>query len=318
MSTIPSVGAPKPESAHTGPRMPNLFQSQHGFHHTVDSALEIFAGMGVSPNRITLRMAGRGFPTRWIASQKPAPGTALGLGEIIELEVAGLGYFNHLPVAFWDSGGESQVGTREIVSVLDDPYQKASHWLREGARLFDISPTNLDACARWIALFGLNPEHWPPDSWYHLAILLPSLQGLAAKEYGMRFALNLMLGLPLEAIRREKRFRYLAEPSRSLLANRMSRLGVDCIVGDRVEDLALLKLLIGPVPLETFYAFQEEKNKALLEAVLYLITPCHQRYQIAWSIQDRARAPRLGQEACNSRLGLNSYLGALPLGASPA
>ncbi len=290
--------------------MPNLFQSQHGFHHTVDSALEIFAGMGVSANRITLRMAGRGFPTRWIASQKPVPGAALDSGGTIELEVAGLGYFNNLPVAYWDSGGESEVGTREIVSVVDDPYEKAVHWLREGARLFDISPANPDACGRWIALFGLNPEHWPADTWYNLAILLPSLQALAAKEYGMRFALNLMLGLPLEGIRREPRFRYLPEPSQSLLGDRLSRLGVDSIVGDRVEDLALLKLVIGPVPLETFYAFQEEEKKALLEAVLYLITACHQRYQVAWSILDRTKAPRLGDEARNARLGLNSYLGA--------
>ena len=292
------------------PAMPDLTQSQHGFHHTLDSALEIFAGLGVSANRITLRMAGRGLPSRWIVAQKPAAGKPLGPGETIELDVAGLGYFHNLPVAFWDSGGDAELGTREIVSPIDDPYQKAAHWLREGARLFDIGANNLDACARWIALFGLNPEHWPSGSWYSLAVLLPSLQSLAGKEYGMRFALHLMLGLPLESIRRQPKFRYLAEPALSLLGERMSRLGVDSIAGDRVEDLAQLTPVIGPVSLETFYGFQEEDKKALLDAVLYLIAPCHQRYRIAWSIEDRAKAPCLGVEARNSRLGLNSYLGA--------
>lgn len=292
------------------PAMPGLTESQHGFHHTVDSALGIFSALGISASRITLRMAGRGLPTRWIAAQKPVAGTPLGPGENIELEVAGLGYFHNLPTAFWDSGGESEMGTREIVGVIDDPYQKAAHWLRQGARLFDIGANNPDACARWIALFGMNPEHWPAQIWYPLAVLLPSLQSLAGKEYGMRFALHLMLGLPLEGIRRAARFRRLAEPGLSLLGERMSRLGVDAIVGDRVEDLAQLTLVIGPVPLDTYYAFQEEGRKGLLDAVLYLIAPCHQRYRVAWSIEDRAKAPALGIEERNSRLGLNSYLGA--------
>ena len=203
------------------------------------------------------------------------------------------------------------MGTREIVGVIDDPYQKAAHWLRQGARLFDIGANNPDACARWIALFGMNPEHWPAQIWYPLAVLLPSLQSLAGKEYGMRFALHLMLGLPTQGIRRAARFRRLAEPGLSLLGERMSRLGVDAIVGDRVEDLAQLTLVIGPVPLDTYYAFQEEGRKGLLDAVLYLIAPCHQRYRVAWSIEDRAKAPALGIEERNSRLGLNSMFGSL-------
>jgi type VI secretion system (T6SS) VasB/ImpH family protein len=292
--------------------MPDLTRNQYGFHHTVDSVLEIFASLGVSANRITLRMAGRGLPSRWIVSQRPAAGTPLGPGETIELEVAGLGYFHNLPVACWDSGGEAELGTREIVSVIDDPYQKAVHWLREGARLFDVAPNKPEDCARWIALFGLDPGHWPTASWYNLAVLLPSLQSLAGKVYGMQFALHLMLALPLETIRRKARFRYLAEPALSLLGERMSRLGVDATVGDRVEDLAQVTLVIGPVSLDTYYAFQEPDKKALLDWVLYLIAPCHQKYRVAWSLEDRARAPRLGVEARNSRLGLNSYLGASP------
>ncbi len=291
--------------------MPDLAQSYHGFHHTVDSALEVLAGLNVSAHRITLRMAGRGLPSRWVVSQSPAAGRPLGPGDTITLDVAGLGYFHHLPVALWDTGGEGELGTREIVSVLDDPYQKAAHWLREGARLFDVSPNNNDACARWMTLFGLNPEDWPAEKWYSLAVLLPNLQSMAGKETGIRFALSLMLGLPLEAIRRAPRFRQLPPDELSLLGDRYARLGVDSIVGDRMEDLAELTLVIGPVSLETYYAFSEEDQKYLLDQVLYLVTPCHQKYRVAWSIEDRRRAPQLGIEAQNSRLGLNSYLGAL-------
>ena len=74
----------------TVPVMPELAISQHGFRHTVDSALEIFASLGVSASRITLTMAGRGLPSRWVETQRPAPGTPLGPGDTIELRIAGL------------------------------------------------------------------------------------------------------------------------------------------------------------------------------------------------------------------------------------
>ena len=291
------------------PLMPELARSQQGFHHTVDSALEIFATLGVSASRISINMAGRGLPSRWVEAQRPAPGTPITSGDTIQLTVAGLGYFHNLPVACWDTGGEAEIGTREILSVLDDPYQKAAHWLREGARLFDIGVGNPDACARWIALFGLNPEHWPEDCWFRLAVLLPSLQSLAGKEFGIRFALHWMLGLPLEALRRKRRFRYLQADQLSLLGQRMGRLGVDLLAGDRVEDQAQVEVVIGPVTLEQYYAFQQPDRKYLLDAVLYLLAPCHQRYVVAWSVEDRNKAPRLGIEQQNSRLGLNAYLG---------
>lgn len=291
------------------PSMPHLASGFHGFHHTVDSALEVLANLGVSPHRVTIRMDGRGYPSRWVVAQRPAPGAPLDHGQTVELSVAGLGYFHNLPVCFWDTGGEMEMGTREIVGVIDDPYQKAAHWLREGARLFDISERNPDACARWISLFGLDAEHWPQDTWYRLAVLLPSLQALAGKERGIRFALHLLLGLPLDSIRRRKRLRYMNEDDLSLLGSRHTRLGVDSIAGDHIEDLAQLVLVVGPVPLETYYAFQEEDRRYLLNAVLYLTTTCHQRWTVEWQVEDRRRAPRLGVEAANARLGLNSYLG---------
>lgn len=291
--------------------MPSLATSFHGFRHTVDSALEVLAHLGVPADRITLAMDGRGYPSRWVVSQKPAPGQPLTAADRIELRIAGLGYFHHLPVACWETGGEAELGTREMVSVLDDPYQKAAHWLREGARLFDISERNPAACARWIALFGFEPEHWPKPLWYRLSLLLPQLEGLAGKEHGIRFALHLLLDLPLEAIRRKPRWRYLADEDLTRLGARHSRLGVDTVVGDGVEDLSQLELVLGPVPLATWSAFQSGEARELLDAVLYLVTPCHQRYAVKWSVEDRRRAPRLGVESANARLGLNSHLGAL-------
>lgn len=289
--------------------MPDFSQGVHGFHHTLDSALAVLSDMNVPSARVTIRMAGKGYPSRWIAGQEPKPGEPLTAGVSVTLSIAGIGFFNALPVGMWETGGDAEPGTKELLELLDDPLEKAGHWLREGARLFDIHPDNFAACSRWISLFGLTPDSWPSESWYNLALLLPNLQALAGKEHGIGFALHLLLGLPLKEIRRSASFRYLPEDDWSLLGNRFSRLGVDSIAGDRVEDLAKLSLVIGPVPLSVYYEFQEPERGRLLKSVLSLVTACHQKHVVAWAVLDPEKAPKLGYEADNARLGINSYLG---------
>ena len=293
-------------------RMPDFSNPSHGFHHTVDSALEILSDLGVSPSRIGVHMAGPGWPAGWVVEQSPPAGTPIGPDVAISLSVAGLGFFHSLPVGFWDKGGEAEPGTREILEPLDDPLQKANHWVREGARLFDVQRDNPSACSRWISLFGLNPEDWPMESWYKLALLLPNLHRLAGTERGIQFALQLLLDLPLWEIRKRRAYDYLEDEELTLLGRKASRLGVDCIVGDVLEDLPRLVLVIGPVLLDTYYEFQKEEGRCRLDAVLELCLPCYQKSRISWFVLDPARPPRLGLEKENSRLGINSHLGGAP------
>ena len=304
ISAIGSAAAPP-----AGGLMPDFSHAFHGFHHTVDSALEVLSARGVSPARITLRMAGRGWPTHWVAEQSPQPGEPLGADVHVVLTVAGLGFFHHLPVGMWEKGGEAEPGTHEILDVLDDPIQKAAHWIRQGARLFDIRPDDPAACSRWIALFGLNADDWPQENWYQLALLLPSLHRLAGREAGLKLALDLLLHLPLREIRKRPFWSYLDGDNLSPLGRRSSRLGVDCLVGDRMEDLSLQTVVLGPVTLSTYNEYQKEEGQRRLDSVLRLVTPCHQSYRVWWHVLHPERQPRLGLEADNARLGINSHLG---------
>jgi hypothetical protein len=254
-------------------------------------------------------MAGRGYPTRWVVEQDPAPGAELHPGVSIALSIAGTGVFQALPVGMWEQGGEAEPGTREIVELLDDPMQKAALWLREGARLFDIQPGKAAACARWIGLFGLNAEDWPEEMWYRLALILPSLHDMAGKERGMRFALSFLLDLPLKEILRAQAFQVFDAEACSRVGVSLSRLGVDAILGARVEELARLTLLVGPVELRTYYDFTAEEKRRLIEKVLDLVAPCYQRRRVQWVVLDPSKPPRLGDEVQNGRLGINSYLG---------
>jgi hypothetical protein len=291
------------------PSMPDFAQGYCGFHHTLDSALAILSDLNVSPARVTVRMAGHGYPARWVVRQSPPPGSALDPGVNVHLSVAGIGYFHALPVGMWDTGGEVEPGTQEIVELLDDPLQKATHWVREGASLFDIQPENLAACSRWISLFGLSPDAWPAEIWYKLAVMLPSIQSLAGAEHGIRFMLQLLLGLPLKEIRRSPAFRRLKDQDCTRLGEQHCRLGVESIVGDRKEDLAKLTLIVGPVTLKTYYEFVESDKRELLDAVLGLVTNCYQEHIVSWVVDDPRTAPRLDHALQNAILGINSHLG---------
>jgi hypothetical protein len=227
----------------------------------------------------------------------------------IKLSIAGLGYFHALPVGMWDGGGERQLGTRQILEVLDDPLEKARHWVREGARIFDLQPDNLDACSRWIALFGLTPSDWPPESLYNLALILPSMQEIAATGKGIGMIFRLLLGVAVKEIHYFSTFRQLPEQGYSLLGDRFGRLGVDSILGDHIGDLDGMRITVGPISLEDYYRFQGREKKRLVSMVLDLCISSERKCCISWLVENPETAPRLGFEEENSRLGINSHLG---------
>jgi Type VI secretion, TssG/PASTA domain len=289
--------------------MPDLSHSTHAFHHTLDSALESLYAFGVSPSRISLRMTTTGLPEGWIVRQLPLVGETLTDGDVVTLWVSGAGVFRALPAPMWDRGSESEPSTDTLLDLYDDPLEKARHWVRQGSKLFDIVADNLPACARWISLFGLSPDDWPVESWYPLALLLPYLQALAGKERGYRAALDLLVGLPLKRIGRSPARCFLSPHGLSLLSRQQSRLGIDMILGDHKADLARITLFVGPLTLEQYYEFQQPEKQRYLEMVLRLVIPMDQQYELAWSVLDAERAPRLGSAPENSCLGINSYLG---------
>ena len=289
--------------------MPSLVEGFAGFRHTVGSALHVLSRLGVPASRITLRMAGPGYPSRRVVRQYPAAGAPLDGGTAVVLEIAGLGVFQALPFGMRDHGTEHDLGTQQIVETFDDPLQKAAHWIREGARLFELTPENTADCGRWIRLFGLEPDDWPVDTWYRLALLLPSLHELAGTEHGIRLIFQVLLQLPLERVGSFPSLRRMPEDQWSRLGGRASRLGVDCIVGNRLDDLAGVLITIGPVPLQVYDDFRQAENRRLLSRVLDLSVSRHRQCRVTWSVLDAARAPRLGVEARNARLGINSHLG---------
>ena len=291
------------------PGMPELTAPQYGFRHTVDSALESLERLGVPARRITIRMAGLGWPAGWVVGQSPAAGAPLTPNTIVQLSVAGLGLFHCLPVAMWERAGESGVGTQEIVELFDDPFRKAAHWIWEGARVYNLRREDQPACARWIELFGLKPADWPQENWHELALLLPALQRIAGRDVGIRAALWQLLGLTIHEIIPRRRRLEIPTSSRAALGRANQQLGIDSVIGARVEDRRALEIRLGPLTLERYDELQRPESRRRLEAVLNLCMPLYQAWTVSFEVFDRRLAPRLGIAAANARLGVNSYLG---------
>ena len=307
-----SASAPLPPSIPPVRRMPAFAGGAHSFTHSVDSALVSLRALEISPAQIVLRRAGReAHAPGTIVRQSPAAGAPLTSGSLIYLDVAGLGFTHALPVGMWDSGGETGMGTLEILAPFDDPLEKLKHWFHEGAPLFQLAPQDPAACARWLALFGIDAETWPRTLRYPLASSIADIAQLSCTEEGCAFALRTLLGLPVEGFSYYRTLAVLPESTLSQLGARASRLGVDLLLGDAIEDLATAEIEIGPVPLTTYEHFAETRHGAdLLHRVLELLMPLSTAYDVRWSVEDRTQPPRLGIAAANSRLGLNTHMGA--------
>ena len=294
------------------PVMPDLSRPRHSFRHTLGSALEVLASLNVPADRVNLEMAGPGWPTGQVIRQVPTAGTILSVAERITLTISGSGLLAHLPGGMRDAGAETEMGLNELVGLFDDPFQKLAHWIENGARLFDISRRNHQACARWLALFGVAADDWPAKMHYELAILMPSLHSLAGKENGMRFIFHHLLGLPLHSIRRAPAYLNLARDIQSRLGGELSRLSVDMIAGSRLEDLAQWTLVFGPITVQTYFQFRDSYYGRLLEAVAAFALPAPRRFGFAWNVLDPRRPVQLGHAHRNGVLGVNSHLGRTP------
>jgi Type VI secretion, TssG len=291
--------------------MPEMVQPRHGFHHTVDTALLIFLRLGIGTDRITIRKAGRGWASSRVIEQQPAAGTPLKQDMVVELTVEGDSIFYHLPVGMHEASNDGEIGTHELVSIFDDAVEKASVYMRLGGLFFDVRPSNPSGCARWIKLFGIEPEDWPRERWYRLAILLPCLRYLTGREPGLRLSMRMLLDLEIASITWRPRRTLMDASDRSLLGARASRLGVDMIVGDGVDDEALMEITLRAETLEKFRRHQTDEGQKRIDQVMRLVAPYHWVYRFKWLIGDVDRAPRLGVEIDNAVLGLNSHLGSL-------
>lgn len=288
--------------------MPDLTSSRYGFQHTADSALLVLSQLGIRQERISITKAGRGWTPLRVVEQTPEPGAHISPDALIKLTVEGDGLFDTVPATMRQGGGEGEVTTKDILSVFDDALEKSASFVRLGGIFFDVRPSNPDGCARWIKLFGIDPDEWPGTKLYKLALFLPCLRYLSGRETGLRSAARLLLDLEIANIGWKPRRTLLDQSEMSLLGVRCGTLGVDFIIGDAVDDEAAMEITLRAITVEEYNQHQSLAGRTLIDKVLKLVMPYHWEYEIQWLVGDTSKAPRLGD--INSILGVNSHMGA--------
>ena len=125
----------------------------------------------------------------------------------------------------------------------------------------------------------------------------------------MRLALKVLLDLDVATINRRARRTRLSPDALSRFGARASRLGIDLIVSDSMEDEATLDITLGPVSLPIYLKYQTAEGKHRVQQVLHLVLPYHLESAVWWLVGNTNRAPRLGIDQENSVLGIKAQLG---------
>ena len=144
-----------------------------------------------------------------------------------------------------------------------------------------------------------------------MSLILPSLQELAATEQGIGLIFQLLLQLPVNEFRYFPAFRKLPENDLSLLAEPLLPLGRGFIVGDRVRRPGGSWLEVGPFALETYYEYQKGREEKVVHPGFGFVHELAAQVPRVVGSAGSERVPRLGYEAQNARLGINSHLGQL-------
>lgn len=294
--------------------MPALSEPHSHFHHTLSSAIESLLAIGVSVGRIRVRRRGREAPGFWVIAQSPAPGEPIeGVREFL-LDVAELGCFHRLPFGYRCFDDPARFGTADILAMFDDVFAHSRHMRDEASRLFDISPRRPAACARWLRLFGLEPEDWPEDKWFPVAVMAASLHTIAGTGAGLRWGLANLMRMELLSIRFGSDSTVLDAAEQTRLGQRFSRVGIDTIAGGKFLHPRRCVLRVRLRSVADYRDSCSEAGRRRTDSVMRLLLPLHLNYELDRVVGDPSLGCRLAGEPGPSRspdavLKITAYLG---------
>lgn len=292
-------------------RMPDLVTPTREVRHDMDSAIASLVRMGVEIDQIVVRSAGPGWPAGTVVAQWPAPRATIGPRPVV-LSVAEKGGVHSLPYALRDAR-DGEFGVDELFALFDNPLHKLVHHLREAGQFLALRPDDPASARRWIEdIFGIDPSPWPPQRWYAVARLLPSLHRVAGRADAVPLAFRTVFGLPVQGVRTVPGLLPLAADRQTRVGSANSRLGVDTVAGTGAVGVRRLEVTFGPVELEVYREHALSGDMRVERDALYrLVVPAHLGAEVLerWMVGDPARPPRLGDTREAPTLGVNARLG---------
>ena len=294
--------------------MPDLAGVRRTARHRVDSALLTLLRLGVDFGRIVLEAAGPGDSAGAVVAQDPPPGTPLTPVSRIALTVGGSGALDLMPFPLRDES-ETEFRADRLFAIFDNPALKLGFFLRQGGAYLALHPDEPLTARRWLEdLFSVSADPWPAERWHALARLVPRLHALGGTAAAVRVAMGAIFDLPVAEVRVARRVVPVAAPAVMRLGSRNGRLGFDAVLGGGIIGDARIEIVYGPLTLAQWRRHATPAAARERAALFPYIRPAHLAVVVErWRVGDAAAGTRLDDAAMPALLGVNAYLGTIPL-----
>ena len=294
--------------------MPDLAGVRRTARHRVDSALLTLLRLGVDFGRIVLEAAGPGETEGAVISQDPAPGTELSPVSRIALRVGGSGGLDLMPFPLRDES-DTEFRVDRLLAIFDNPALKLGFFLRQGGAYLALHPDEPLTARRWLEdLFSISVAPWPAERWHPLARLVPRLHALGGTAAAVRVAMGALFDLPVAQVRVTRRVVPAAAPAVVRLGSQNGRLGYDAMLGGGIIGDARVEITYGPVTLDAWRRHVTPASTRERQALFPYILPAHlSAVSERWRVGDATIGARLDDAARPAVLGVNAYLGEIPV-----
>jgi hypothetical protein len=294
--------------------MPDLAGVRRTARHRVDSALLTLLRLGVDFGRIVVAAAGPGESDGTVVSQDPAPGTELTPVSRIALRVGGSGGLDLMPFPLRDES-DTEFRVDRLLAIFDNPALKLGFFLRQGGAYLALHPDEPLTARRWLEdLFSISVAPWPVERWHPLARLVPRLHALGGTAAAVRVAMGALFDLPVADVRVTRRVVPVAAPAVVRLGSQNGRLGFDAMLGGGIIGDARVEITYGPVTLDEWRRHVTPASTREREALFPYILPAHlSAVSERWRVGDCTIGARLDDAARPAVLGVNAYLGDIPV-----
>ncbi len=294
--------------------MPDLAGVRRTARHRVDSALLTLLRLGVDFGRIVLEAAGPGDSAGAVVAQDPPPGTPLTPVSRIALRVGGSGALDLMPFPLRDES-ETEFRADRLFAIFDNPALKLGFFLRQGGAYLALHPDEPLTARRWLEdLFSVSADPWPAERWHALARLVPRLHALGGTAAAVRVAMGAIFDLPVAEVRVARRVVPVAAPAVMRLGSRNGRLGFDAVLGGGIIGDARIENVYCPLTQAQWGRHATPAAARERAALFPYILPAHLAVVVErWRVGDAAAGTRLDDAAMPALLGVNAYLGTIPL-----
>jgi hypothetical protein len=295
--------------------MPDLVGIRRSVRHGVDSAVLSLLRIGIDLSRIVLESAGPGESAGTVVSQTPAPGAVLSPVSRVVLRVGGSGALDLMPFPLRDESDTELRGDR-LFAIFDNPALKLGFYLRHGGAYLALHADEPVTARRWLEdLFLIAADPWPPARWHALARLVPRLHALGGTTSAVRVAMAAVFDLPVDQVRVTQGVVALEAAGTLQLGERNGRLGFDAMLGGGIVGDAHVEITFGPVTLERWHRHFTVEAAAERRALYPLLLPAHLSMSVSerWRVGDSADGATLGDGTAPALLGVNAYLGTVPV-----